>query len=69
MIDVEKLVALVNATATSEGERKAWIKLITLLPVEQIEELMGLLQSEQDQLTALRQEYLAKAQKIVADEA
>ena len=61
MVDIEKLVALLNSADLPEGEREAWIELVPLLPVDQIEELMVTLETEQSQLTALRQDYLTRA--------
>ncbi|HCC22360.1 hypothetical protein A2480_03085 [Candidatus Uhrbacteria bacterium RIFOXYC2_FULL_47_19] len=65
MVDIEKLVALLNSADLPEGEREAWIELVPLLPVDQIEELMVTLETEQSQLTALRQDYLTRAQAVI----
>lgn len=65
MINLEKLVALLAAAEMPAGELEAWKKIIPLLPLEQIEELIDILSSEQAHLAGLREEYLAKAQQIV----
>ncbi|MBU0625330.1 hypothetical protein KKF05_03235 [Patescibacteria group bacterium] len=65
MIDLEKLVALLTKAEMPAGELEAWKKIIPLLSLEQIEELMDILLSEQVQLAGLREEYLAKARQIV----
>lgn len=67
MVDATHLAQLLAHAPMTDQERDGWLKLLPHMQPQDIEELTELMEKEQQDLRALRVEYLKKVQATIDD--